>query len=74
MKEEGRRKKGLPELERRRWSSGELAVEDPISPRDIRKKSSGGGEEGEDVVRCRASAPVWSRSTAELLLCSSVRR
>jgi hypothetical protein len=34
-----------------RWSGGELAVEDPISPGDIRKRSSSGGEEGEDVVR-----------------------
>jgi hypothetical protein len=51
MKEEERRKRSLPELERRRWSGGELAVEGPISPGDIRKRSSDGGEEGEDAVR-----------------------
>jgi hypothetical protein len=75
MREEEQRRKSLPEFERRRWSSSELAVEDPISPGDIRKRSSGGGNESEDVVRRRAEAPVCRRATAaELLLCSSVRQ
>jgi hypothetical protein len=61
-------------MERRRWSGGELAVEDPISPSDIRKRSSGGGKEGEDAIRRRAEAPECRRATAaEHLLCSSVR-
>jgi hypothetical protein len=77
MREEEQRRKSLPEFERRRWSGGELAVEDPISPSDIRKRSSGGGKEGEDedAERRRAKAPACRRATAaEHLLCSSVRR
>jgi hypothetical protein len=75
MREEEQRRKSSPEFERRRWSSGELAVKDPISPGDIRKRSSGGGEEGEDAVRRRVEAPACRRATAaEHLLCSLVRR
>jgi hypothetical protein len=51
MKEEEQRKKSLPEVVRRRWNGGRLAVEDPISPEDTRKRSGGGGEEGEDAER-----------------------
>jgi hypothetical protein len=51
MREEKQRRRSLPELEQRQWSGGELAVEDPISPGDIRERSSGGSEQGEDVVR-----------------------
>jgi hypothetical protein len=51
MKEEEQRKRSLPKLGRRRWSGGGLVVKDPISPDDIRKRSSGGGEEGEDAER-----------------------
>jgi hypothetical protein len=51
MKEEEWRKRNSPKLERRRWSGGELAVEDPISPGDIRKRSDGGSTEGEDAER-----------------------
>jgi hypothetical protein len=75
MREEEQRRKSLPEFKRRRWSGSELAVEDPISSGDVRKRSSGGGDEGEDAVRRRAEAPACRRVTAaELLLCSSVRR
>jgi hypothetical protein len=74
MREEEQRRKSLPKFERRRWSGGELAVEDPIPPGDVRKRSSG-GDEGEDAVRRRAEAPACRRAmVAELLLCSSVRR
>jgi hypothetical protein len=51
MKEKEQRKRNSPELERRRWSGGELAVEDPISPGNIRKRSGGGSTEGEDAER-----------------------
>jgi hypothetical protein len=51
MKEEEQRKRNSPELERRRWSGRELAVEDPISPGDIRKRSGGGSKKGEDAER-----------------------
>jgi hypothetical protein len=51
MKEEERRKRNSPELERRRWSGGEFAVEDPISPGDIRKRSGGGSKKGEGAER-----------------------
>jgi hypothetical protein len=75
MREEEQRRESLPEFEKQQWSGGELAVEDPISPGDIRKRSSGGGDEGEDAVRRRAEAPACRRATAvELLLCYSVRR
>jgi hypothetical protein len=75
MREEEQRRESLPEFERRQWSGGGLAVEDPISPGDIRKRSGGGGDEGEDAERRRAEAPACRRATAaELLLCSSVRR
>jgi hypothetical protein len=58
VKEEGQRRKSLPKLERWQWSGGELAVEDPISPGDVRERSSNGGDEGEDVGRRRAEAPT----------------
>jgi hypothetical protein len=75
VRDEEQRRKSLPELERRRWSSGELAVKDPISPGDIRKRSSGGGEEYEDAIRRRAEAPACRRATtAEHFLCSLVQR
>jgi hypothetical protein len=45
MGKEEQSKRNSPEFERRRWSSGELAVKDPISPGDTRKRSGGGGEE-----------------------------
>jgi hypothetical protein len=51
MKEEEQTKRNSPELQRRRWSGGELAVEDPISPGDIRKRSGGGSTGGEDDER-----------------------
>jgi hypothetical protein len=51
MKEEEQKKRNSPELEQQRWSGGELAVEDPISPRDIRKRSGGGSKKGEDAER-----------------------
>jgi hypothetical protein len=35
MREEKQRRRSLPEFEQRRWSGGELAVEDPISPGDV---------------------------------------
>jgi hypothetical protein len=38
-KEESIREKNLPKLERRQWSGGEFAEEDPISP------GNGQGEE-----------------------------
>jgi hypothetical protein len=75
MREEEQRRKSLPEFERRRWSGSELAVEDPISPGDIRKWNSGGGEEGEDAVQRRAEAPMCRKAmAAAFLLCSSVRQ
>jgi hypothetical protein len=75
VREEEQRRKSLPEFERQRWSGGELAVEDPISPGDIRKRNRAGGEGGEDAVRWRAEAPACRKATAEaFLLCSSVRR
>jgi hypothetical protein len=74
MREEEQRRESLPEFEQRQWSGGELAVEDPISPSDIRKRSGRGGDEGEDAERRRAEAPACRRAAAvELLLCSSVR-
>jgi hypothetical protein len=51
VREEEQRRKSLPEFEWRRWSDGELAVEDPISPGGIQKRNNGGGEESEDAVR-----------------------
>jgi hypothetical protein len=51
MEEKEQRKRNPPELERRRWCGGELAVEDPISPRDIWKRSGGASKKGEDVER-----------------------
>jgi hypothetical protein len=51
MKEEEQPNRNSPELERRRWSGGELAVEDPISPGDIRKRSGGGSTDSEDAER-----------------------
>jgi hypothetical protein len=51
MKEEEQPKRNSPELERRRWSGGEFAVEDPISPEDIRKRSGGGSKKGEGAER-----------------------
>jgi hypothetical protein len=75
MREEEQRRRSSPELERRQWSGGELAVDDPISPGDVRERSSGGGNEGEDVVRRRAEAPAcWRAMAAAFLPCSSVRR
>jgi hypothetical protein len=75
VREEEQRRKSLPKFERRRWSGGELAVKDPISPGDIRKRSGGGGEEGEDAVRRRAEVPACRRATAaEHFLCSLVQR
>jgi hypothetical protein len=44
------------------------------SPSNVEERSSGGGVFDGDVGRRRASAPEWSRATAELLLCSLVRR
>jgi hypothetical protein len=43
------------------------------SPSYIAEERGGGGVVDEDVGRRRVSTPAWSRSTAELLLCSSVR-
>jgi hypothetical protein len=75
MREEEQRRKNLPKLERRRWSGSELVVEDPISPGDIRKRSSGGGKEGEGAVRRRAEAPACRKAmAAAFLLCSSVQQ
>jgi hypothetical protein len=49
--EEQRRKKNSPKLVRRRWSDGELADEDPISPSNVRERSRTGGVKGKEVVR-----------------------
>jgi hypothetical protein len=51
MKEGEPRKRNSPELEQRRWYGDELVVESPISPGDIRKRSGGGSEKGEDAER-----------------------
>jgi hypothetical protein len=51
MKEEEQRKKSLSEVIQRQWNGGRLAVEGPISLGDTRKKSGGGGDEGEDAER-----------------------
>jgi hypothetical protein len=75
MREKEQRRESLPKFERRRWSGGGLAVEDPISSGDIQERSGGGGEEGEDAERRRAEVPACRRATAaERLLYSSVRR
>jgi hypothetical protein len=45
------------------------------SPSNVaEKRGGGGGIVDEDVGRHRASAAVWSRSTAMQVLCSLVRR
>jgi hypothetical protein len=44
------------------------------SPSNVTERRGGGGVVDGDVGRRRASAPAWSRSTAEFLLCPSVRR
>jgi hypothetical protein len=62
--------KNSPKLKRRRWNGGELPAEDSTSPGIVRERSGGGGVVGEGVGRRRASAPVWSRSTAGQVLCS----
>jgi hypothetical protein len=49
--EEQRRKKNLPKLGRRRRNGGERADGDPISPSNVRERSSTGSVEGEDVER-----------------------
>jgi hypothetical protein len=49
--EEQRRKKNLPKLVRRRWNGGDRADGDPISPSNVRERSSTGGVEGKDVER-----------------------
>jgi hypothetical protein len=49
--EEARRKKNSPELGRRRWSNGELADGDPISPSNVRERSRVGGVKDEEVER-----------------------
>jgi hypothetical protein len=52
MKEgEVRRKKNSPELVRRRWSDGELADVDPISPSNVWERSRTGSIKGEEVER-----------------------
>jgi hypothetical protein len=53
MKEEEQRRKNLPKLMRRRWNGGDCAGGDPISPGNVRERSSNGGVEGEDVGRRR---------------------
>jgi hypothetical protein len=47
--EEQRQEKNSPELVRRRWSGGERADEDPISPSGVREMSRTGGDEGEEA-------------------------
>jgi hypothetical protein len=51
--EERRTKKGKnsPELLRWRWSDGELADEDPISPSSVRQRKRTGGVEDEEAKR-----------------------
>jgi hypothetical protein len=56
MKQKEQRRKSLPKLGRRRWSSGELADRDPISPSNVQERSSDGGVEGGDDGRRRAPA------------------
>jgi hypothetical protein len=58
MKEKEQRRKNLPKLGRRRWNSGELADRDPISPSNVRERSSGGGVEGRNDGHRRAPAPA----------------
>jgi hypothetical protein len=54
MKEEEQRKeKDTPELVRRRWSDGELANGDSISPSNVRERSRTGGIKGEEVEHRR---------------------
>jgi hypothetical protein len=58
MKEKEQRRKNLPKLGRRRWNGGEHADRDPISPGNVRERSSDGGVEGGDDGRRRAPAPA----------------
>jgi hypothetical protein len=44
------------------------------SPSNVTERRGGGGIVYGDVRHRRASAPAWSRTTAELLLRSSLRR
>jgi hypothetical protein len=46
-KEEVRAERNSPELVRRRWSDGEFADEDPISPGTAQERKRTGGIEGE---------------------------
>jgi hypothetical protein len=48
-KEEVRAEKNSPELVRRRWSDGECADEDPMSPDSVRERKRTGGAEGEEA-------------------------
>jgi hypothetical protein len=58
MKEKEQRRKNSPKLGRRRWNNGELADRDPISPSNVRERSSDDGVEGGDDGRQRAPAPA----------------
>jgi hypothetical protein len=58
MKDKEQRRKNLPKLGRQRWNSSELADRDPISPSNVRERSSDGGVKGRDDGRRRAPAPA----------------